>query len=394
MTKRKTKTKQQKKDGLKIIYLLGFLLAVSTALPSYIESSYLKQFVDLNLIDSFLIGANIITFFSIIFFPRLIKKISNYKTSILILFLSFLSLIFMSVANSPWQVFICLALVFASNSLIWINMDIFVEGFSSEKQIGEIRTIYFTFINLGWVFAPSISGFIAKSWGYRPIFILAAAIFIPFILIFHYKSKNLKDNFNYQKPAVKKTIKTIWQDKNLRGIFFIAFLLQLFYATAVIYVPLQLTQGLGMSWSDIGIIFSIMLIPFLIFEIPAGIIADKYIGEKEILSVGITIIIISLCLFFGIKSNNLILWAVVLFFSRIGASLVEAMRESYFFKIVTVKNVDLINLFRSTQPLAYIFGPILSIVLLKFLPIPYFFLIIAFVFLSAYYFLHLIKDTK
>ncbi len=390
----KEKTKKQKKDGLKIIYLLGFLLAISTALPSYVESSYINQFVNIRWVSICFIIANFVTFFAIIFFPRLIKKFSNYKATLLILSLSFISLIFMAISTTAWQVFISFALLLINFCLIWINMDIFVEGFSANKSIGQTRTIYFTFINLGWIFAPAISGYIIKNWGYRPIYLVAALLLIPFIFIFHHKSKNLEDTFNYQKPEIKKTFAKIWQDKNLRGIFFIAFFLQLFYATAVVYVPIHLTQGLGISWESLGIICSIMLIPFLIFEIPAGIIADKYIGEKEILTGGLTILIISLCLFFGVRSNNIVLWAGILFFSRVGASLVEAMRETYFFKIVTVKNVDLINFFRSTQPLAYIFGSLLSIILLKYLPLTYFFLIIAIIFLCGYYFIYIIKDTK
>ena len=70
------------------------------------------------------------------------------------------------------------------------------------------------------------------------------------------------------------------------------------------------------------------------------------------------------------------------------------MRESYFFKIVTVKHVDLINFFRSTQPLAYIFGAILSLILLNYLPTSCFFLSIAIMFLSGYYFIKILKDTN
>jgi len=392
--KQNKKTNKEKRDGLKIIYLLGFLLAISTALPSYVESSYINQFVDIRFVSLFFIAANLATFFAIIFFPRLIKKISNYKTTLLVLALSFISLVCMSTAAAPWQVLVSLILLLSSFCLVWINMDIFVEGFSVEKHVGKIRTVYFTFINLGWIFAPTISGYIIKTWGYRPIYLISGLILVPFVLIFYRKSRNLKDTFDYKKPEIKKTFQSVWKNKNLRGIFFMAFILQLFYATAVVYVPIHLTQSLGISWSSLGIIFSIMLVPFIIFEIPAGIIADKYIGEKEIMTGGLTILIISLCLFFGVKSNNVILWAAILFFSRIGASLVEAMRETYFFKIITVKNVDLINFFRSTQPLAYIFGSFLSIVLIKYLPLPYFFLTMAILFLSGYYFIYIIKDTK
>ncbi|MEI7452288.1 MAG: MFS transporter [Candidatus Falkowbacteria bacterium] len=387
------KENKRKEAGLKIMYFLGFILSLATALPAYVESSYLGQFVKTGQVSLFFLGANIIAFFAIIFFPRVIKKLTNYTTSLIILVLTLIASATLGLATNAWQAFASFAALWTGFCLLLINMDIFVEGFSAEKSTGKTRTIYFTAMNLAWVLSPAISGLIIKNWGYRPIYILSALILIPFIVIFHNKSKNLEDHFEYQKSEFKKTLKNIWQNKNLRGIVFMAFILQLFYATAVVYVPIYLTQDLGISWSSLGIIFSIMLLPFIIFEIPAGIMADK-IGEKKLMAVGLTILIISLVLFSVTLSDNLIIWTLILFFSRTGAALVEAMREAYFFKIVTVKHVDLINFFRSTQPLAYIFGSLLSLSLLTYLPISHFFLIIAILFLSGYYFIKILKDTN
>ena len=137
-----------------------------------------------------------------------------------------------------------------------------------------------------------------------------------------------------------------------------------------------------------------MLIPFIVLEIPAGIIADKYIGEKELLFAGFAVITVSLFLFYYIETPTVWIWAAVLFASRIGAALVEAMREAYFFKIIDVKDVDHINIFRMTGPLGYILGAGIAIITTIFLPLEYLFLILTIIMLSSFLFVFSIKDTK
>ena len=212
---------------------------------------------------------------------------------------------------------------------------------------------------------------------------------IPF---FNYEEE--KDKIKYDQDKIWQTIKKIFQTRDLRSIFSLATLLHLFYSLAVVYAPIYLHETIGLSWAQLGIAFSFMLLPFIIFELPAGIIADKYLGEKEIMTLGFTILIISLILFFSVQSSSLLVWSLILFFSRIGASLVEAMRESYFFKIISAKNVGLINIFRTAQPLGYLIGTGLGTVILIFYPVQYIFPILALLLVSSYYFLWVMKDTR
>jgi MFS family permease len=281
-----------------------------------------------------------------------------------------------------------------TTNLLWINLDVLVETFSDNASTGQTRTIYFTFINFSWIISPILSSQLINLSGYPVVFFTAALITIPVFFILTSQKNILKKEAKYNYEGVIKTLKQTWKNKNLRGTFFIALLLQIFYNTAVIYLPIYLHQNLEIAWSELGIMFSIMLIPFLIFEIPAGIIADKYLGEKEIWFLGFFILTISLLLFFFVKTSNFWVWTIILFLSRIGAALIEAMRESHFFKLVDAKDISYINIFRTTTPLGYIIGPLLALAVLAILPINYIFLIIAFITLSGFYFVYSIKDTK
>lgn len=373
---------------------MGFILALASALPAYVQSNFLSQFVSLSTVSLFFIISNFLTIIAIFFFPELIKKLSNIFLTKITLISFFVSALWLSLATGPLNALLAIILFSVSVNLIWINMDFLVESFSDNATTGRTRTVYFTFMNAGWIIAPAFSSYLIAIGGYKLTFIASAFFLIPFFFILLTQEKQLSNKTRYSSEKIKSVIHKIWHNKNLRGIFSIAMLLQLFYSSAVIYIPIYLHQNLGIAWNDLGLMFSIMLLPFVIFEIPAGIIADKYIGEKEILTVGFTILTIVLFFFYYIKVPTVWVWTLVLFASRSGAALIEAMRETYFFKIVDVEDVDYINLFRLTSPLAYIIGPGLAILTLKFLPLNNLFLVLAIIMLSSFYFIASLKDTK
>jgi len=377
-----------------VLYSLGLLLAVSAALPAYIQSNFLEQYVSLRIVSLFFVVANMFTVTAIIIFPGVIRKLTNYFTTKIVLVLYGASLLGLTLVDSPAAAFLSIILFTISANLIWINLDLLVEKFSKNSSTGRTRTIYFTFINLGWILAPTISSYLIKIGTYELTFFIAALLILPIFLIFLAFGQKLNGQTDYKKENIWLAMKSMWLNRNLRGIFFIALLLQIFYSAAVVYIPIYLHQNLGMEWGILGPIFSIMLIPFIIFEIPAGIIADRYWGEKEILNLGLLIMVLSLFLFFYIETPTIWIWIAALFFSRIGASLVEAMRETYFFKLVGAKDVGYIDIFRLSAPLGYIIGPGIAILVLSFFPINYLFLAVAIIMLSGFAFTASIKDTK
>ncbi len=388
------KHKLTTKLNLAILYFIGLVLACSAALPAYVQSNFLNKYISLNTLSIFFIIANASTVLSIVAFPKLIKKIGNFSLTRIIMVAHGLSLVFLALTDNAISALISIILFTVSTNLLWINMDILIEAFSNDSSTGKTRTIYFTFINLGWIISPTLSSYLVNLGDYQLTFLVAAFLILPIIFLFNYQRRNLKDRVTYSKEKISSVIKKTWKKKNLRGIFFVALLLQIFYNTAVIYIPIYLHQNLGIGWAELGLMFSIMLIPFLIFEIPAGIIADKYIGEKEILFLGFIILVLSSFFFFYIKTSSFIVWASILFLSRIGASLIEAMKETYFFKIVSAKDIGYINVFRTANPLGYIIGSALAMITTLFLPLNYLFLIISIVIMSGFWFVGSIKDTK
>jgi len=383
----------ESKKNLSLLYLLGFILAVSTALPSYIQSTFIQNSVGLRWVSLFFGGAMVATLVATIYFPHLIRKFTNYYLALALLVINFISIPLMVTIHSVFWFFIFFISFTVSINLIWINMDMFVETYSLNKNTGAIRTTYFTLMNLGWMVSPLAVGYLLRVVSYGFIFWLAALFLIPAFLIFLSQKARFRDQTKYEKGNVKAAVVGMWCNSSLRLIFFVSFLLRLFYTFAVVYVPIYLNQNLGFSWSVIGIMFTFMLMPFVLLEIPAGLLADKYLGEKEILIVGFSILVITTFLMFFTHSVSPIVWGLILFFSRCGAALVEAMQETYFFKIVDVPDVNFINLFRTANPLSYLAASALAALLLVFFPIHYLFLFLAIILLSGIYFACRLKDT-
>lgn len=378
-----------------LLYTIGLILAISAALPAYTQSNFLKQYIGLEAISLFFVAANAIVVLIINIFPRLIRRLGSYFTIKLLILVFITSLIALAAATGPISAILSLLLFIITSNLIWINIDILLEAVSSDSKTGRIRTIYLTFINLGWIASPLLSAYLINTGGYSLPFIASAILAILLFVLVLSQKKNLQDkNRRYRQESIIKSWKRLWRDKNLRSIFIAAISLNIFFSGAVLYIPLYLHQNLGMDWSQLGWIFSFMLLPFILFEIPAGIAADKYIGEKELLLLGIFILILSLVLFSYLKTSSALVWAAALFFSRTGAALIEAMRDSYFFKKISDRDIGFINIFRMNAPIGYILGAGTAAITIVFLPVNYIFLAFAIIILPALYFAASIKDTK
>jgi MFS family permease len=151
---------------------------------------------------------------------------------------------------------------------------------------------------------------------------------------------------------------------------------------------------MNFGWDKIGIIFSIMLIPFVILDFPLGKLSDK-IGEKKMLIAGFLIIILSVLVIPLITDSKLWIWALILFATRIGAATIEVMNESYFFKTINERNADEISFFRNAPFVAYIIAPLVAVPILFLIPsFEYLFFFLSAVLLLGLFVALRLKDIK
>jgi len=371
-------TKIERKKKYYLIYALVFLWALSFSLPHYIQTSFLEQFVALDKVGYITMFASIVVLIVLVVYPKLIKKYSNYSVTMFILILNIINVLYLISVENTGLVLISYTIQAVTIFLLFINMDIFLEDSSEDRTTGRVRTIYMFFMHLAVIIGALAMGFIAGNADrYWLVYLIAGIILVPAVVILVVQHKRLKDHVRYEDRKTKDLIKIFAKNRDLRNVLFIGFVNRFFYAVMALFVPIFFHQEIGFSWWEISIMFTVMLLPFIIFQMPAGNLADRFIGEKEILVFGLIVMALSVGAMFFIQSDSLIAWTAVLVVTRIGASLVEAMIDVYFFKTVKKKDIDVINFFRGARPAAWIVVSLVSIVILAFFDISYMFLFLA-----------------
>ena len=354
------------KHNRKMIYLAGFLFSMPIALASYINSSFLSSFVGEKFVSIIYVLGSIGSILALLLAPKIFRKIGGYRFLLLVILLDAFSFLMLSVAENIWSAIAMFILGFSMNTLLIFSLDELLEIFSRNSATGKIRGIYLVVCNAAWVLAQLFSGTILGGFSYRTIYLISFSIMTLFLIISFLNLKNIPDP-KYDKIKSFTFISEFFKNKNLFRAYTLSFLLQFFYSWMVIYTPIYLYAYLGFSWQEIGIIFAIMLLPFVLIQFPLGKYSDK-IGERKMLIFGFFVIALATLSLFFIREHSLWLWAMLLFATRIGAATIEVSGDAYFFKHIKPENEEFVGVYRSASPIAYIIGPFSAFIVFLFIP--------------------------
>lgn len=354
------------KKRLGLVYLSGFLLAIHFASVAYINSSLLKQFIGDNVLSALYIVGSLLAISFLILAPWFLKKFGSIFTFLFFIALESLAVFGMGIFKTAPFIIPLFLLHLAADSILYFCLDINLEQeTTTEKQTGSKRGTLLTIANLAWVVSPLALTFLINQNSFSNIYFVSGTALIPLFIIVALFFKNTKEAPR-SNTKIFNTLKALWQKKDQLRIVLVQLILNFFYAWMVIYSPLLLNKEMGFGWDKIGIIFTIMLLPFLLFELPAGILSDKKFGEKEILITGFIIMFLATIFIPNLHYPIFWIWATVLFVSRIGASLVEASSESYFFKHVKEEDTGFISLFRVARPFSFVIAPLIALPIVSF----------------------------
>jgi len=161
----------------------------------------------------------------------------------------------------------------------------------------------------------------------------------------------------------------------------------------LVYTPIYLHNYIGFGWGQIGVIFTIMLSPFVILSLPIGILIDKYhIKEKTFLYVGFVIMSLSTILISGITVKSIALWSLVLFTTRFGSAIIGTTSEIYFFTHIKEEEAYILGIFRDMRPVSFIVAPLVATAVFFFLPFNYIFIVLGIIIWAGFYYIAKLKN--
>ncbi len=364
------------KHLLHVTYLLSFFVSLHTFSVVYVNSSVLENIVSARGVGLLYAIASLAAIVALIYTPRILRNVGDVRASLILVALELFVAILFVLTLETWFVIILFILQTVLTRLLWVDLDIFLETASTQKTTGRIRGIALTVSNTALILSPLLIGFLLGSGtDYSRVYLFSLCAILPALALLALSFRHFKDP-RYKVFHFRKTLLRLLSRPALRRIAYIDFTMRFFYAWMVIYMPLYLHIYQGISWGQIGIIFTIMLIPFVLLEFPLGRLADTRFGEKEMLVAGLGITALATVVLPFITTSSVVVWAIALLATRIGASTIEVMGETYFFKHITTEEADLDSVFRMVEPIAYVIAPVISSLLLLFLPLPLLFLIL------------------
>ncbi len=360
---------------LNTLFVSNVFISFHYALIIYVNSSFLSSFFSETQVSALYIIGSILDTLLLLNASKILEKLGNYKFITYCIILETLATLGMAFSLVPFLSGLFFIVHLLTISMLLFNMDVLIEAVSTnEAMTGEIRATYLTLTSVTIVVAPTIVAYLLRGNMYIYVYGLSALALFPLWNIMK-RFKKL-ENPRVAHIQIRETVLAYLKDSNLYNIFISQFLLQFFYAYMVVYVPIYLTKYVGFSWSEIGIMFTIMLLPFILFELPIGELTDGKYEEREFLTIGFIIMGLSTLFISFITVKVFWIWTAVLFLTRVGASFVEISNESFFFKQVDKEKTDIISFFRMTRPISFILAPLLATLTLQFIPFQYIFIVI------------------
>ncbi len=375
-----------------LISIISFLLGFVDAFWIYTLSTYFSEISGTDNVSIFYFTAFTGVLISLFYLQSLIRRIGRARMLYFSLGLTILLSVLLTRLPATWLSVLVVLLFIVANGTVWVSLDVLLEGFSSDGMAGRIRGLYLTIMNTGILVAPFLASKVLNHFRFEGIFFV---ISVGYMIVFLISLLGFRNDNVIPRESLKpwQTIRKMMREKNLLYIYCISFAMEFFYALMIVYTPIYLLN-LGFSWDQIGIIFTIMLIPFVLLEYPLGIIADRHLGEKELLIVSIMIVIFSTSLLPFIGPHSLWIWASILFMTRVGIAGIEVLRDAYFYKQIDGDDSDVIAFFRTSRPVANIIGAGISAMALLFWPLQSVFFIIVVVMIFALVIALFLEDTE
>jgi MFS family permease len=351
-----------------ILHVGNFLAQYHFYVFAYVTSSFLAYYVGVQYVGYIFMASSAVSALVLYAAPPIFRAFGTRNVLVVLTLLEIAILLGLAITTNWIAAAILVALQGTVAFSIFIGIDLLIEAsIRTERVTGRVRTAFLIVSNLAVLLGALSLTFVVEGDQYWRAFVTSAIVLLPFLAfaLWLFPRVSLPQVVT-EDGSVLTQLKN---NKSLRAIVLAHFLLQVFFAWMAIYSPILLFSYEGFSWAEIGTILAIAMLPYIVLEYPLGVIADRWLGEKEILIGGFVIIALSMLAIPLIAGASYWVWVSLLVISRIGAAAVEAMTEVHFFRHVSERDAATITVFRTLRPLGNIAGPLVASLALLVLPL-------------------------
>jgi len=351
-----------------ILHVGNFLAQYHFYVFAYVTSSFLAYYVGVQYVGYVFMASSAVSALVLYAAPPIFRAFGTRNVLVVLTLLEITILLGLAITTNWIAAAVLVALQGTVAFSIFIGIDLLIEAsIRTERVTGRVRTAFLIVSNLAVLLGALSLTFVVEGDQYWRAFVTSALVLLPFLAFALWLFPRVSlPQIESEDGSVLTQLKN---NKSLRAITLAHFLLQVFFAWMAIYSPILLFSYEGFSWAEIGTILAIAMLPYIILEYPLGVIADRWLGEKEILIGGFAIIALSMLAVPFIAGASYWVWVSLLVVSRIGAAAVEAMTEVHFFRHVSERDAATITVFRTLRPLGNIVGPLIASLALVILPL-------------------------
>jgi MFS family permease len=333
--------------------MLTILYALHYAIPLYATSSFLHKYFSSAYVSLLYVVASIVTLLGSLLISKSIRRFHTYGFTFFLVIAEIIATIIFALTDNLFVIGLFFIIHTLLQAFLYICLNIFIESFSKHAETGSIRGLFLAILSLGYIISPVIGGAILDHYSFQVLYIIASLTLVPFLYFLHRYLVHIKEPA-YTSVDIFGALRKVLKNKNLTSVFIVDLLVESFYGVMIIYSPMYLaTLGIPLTLY-MSYILPIALIPLVALPYELGFLADSKHGEKNIILVGLLIMTITTFLCVIITSSNPLIWAILLFMSRVGTSLAETLAHTYFFKRIGPEDSSLTALFMNLRGIATI----------------------------------------
>ena len=177
---------------LRSVFAVSFILTISMALTSYIDSSFVETFISKSKIGILFTLASLASIVYIANMPKILEKLGISKTLILssgAYVISILGLVFIS---TPILLQIFFILYWVSAVVMYLTVDVLVSHYSENESTGNTRGFYLTVYNLAFLIAPFMAGVLVDKINFKGVYLVSGLFIICMVYFFIHRFKDLE----------------------------------------------------------------------------------------------------------------------------------------------------------------------------------------------------------